>query len=309
MTESEALSLRPFRGPRYWPTWLLLIFLRGVARLPFAWQIRVGAALGRVLKLLKRRQRRIARRNLEVCFPELSATEREALLDRHFRSVGLSIVEMGIGWFSPMEKVRDLVEVRGREHVTAARAAGKGVLLIGAHFTAIEACAPLLMDVCGGSCSFMYRPQRNRMIDVMIRRGRSRFAGDQIARDNVRTLLRRLARNDVVVYFPDQTYLGNQSALLPFFGVPAVTNIATSKLARISGATVLSYFYRRKSDDSGYVMEIGPPFEGVPSEDAEADTRKFIERLERFIRVVPDQYLWLYKKFKSRPPPLPDIYA
>lgn len=295
-------------APRYWATWLLLAGLKLVARLPRRWQLRVGAALGRMLPLLERRERGIARRNLETCFPELSEDEREALLERHFRSVGLSIVEMGIGWFSPIEKLRELVEIEGREHLESALASGHGVLLVAAHFTSVEVGVAVLEDLCD-RCACMYRPQRNPMMDVMIRRGRSRFAREQIPRDNVRTLIRLLADKYVVAYMPDQTYLGNQSALLPFFGEPAVTNIATSKIARISKAVVLTYFFRRKDDDSGYVVEIGPPFEGFPSDDAIADTLKIVARLERQIRRVPDQYLWLYKKFKARPAELPDLYA
>jgi KDO2-lipid IV(A) lauroyltransferase len=154
----------------------------------------------------------------------------------------------------------------------------------------------------------MYRPQRNAMMDMMIRRGRHRFAREQIPRDNVRALLRNLRDNYAVVYLPDQTTLGKQSELLPFFGEPAVTNTATSKLASISGATVLPYFFRRLPGGD-YRVDIGPPVEGLPSDSATRDTERLFARLEDYIRLAPEQYLWLYKKFKGRPPPYPDVYA
>jgi KDO2-lipid IV(A) lauroyltransferase len=154
----------------------------------------------------------------------------------------------------------------------------------------------------------MYRPQRNAMMDRMILRGRHRFARDQIPRDNVRLLLRNLRDNYAVVYLPDQTYLGKQSELLPFFGEPAVTNTATSKLANISGAAVLPYFFRRLPDGR-YRVDIGPPLAGLPSDDSTADTARLFGTLESYIRLAPEQYLWLYKKFKGRPAPLPDVYA
>lgn len=254
-----------------------------------------------------RRERRIARRNLEICFPELPANAREALLDRHFESVGLSIVEMAIGWYSPLSKLRHIVEVRGREHLEAALRRGRGVMLISAHFTPLEVGVAILEDL-EATISCMYRPQRNPMMDVMIRRGRSRFAATQIPRDDVRTLIRRLREKDVVIYMPDQTYLGNQSALIPFFGEPAVTNIAVSKLARITDAAVLTYFFRRRDDDSGYVVEIGAPLEDFPTDDAVRDTARLVTLLEAYIRRAPDQYLWLYKKFKRRPATLPELY-
>lgn len=308
MKNNDDLSLARFRAPRYWPAWIFMLALKLVARLPFRLQVRLGAAIGRLARPLRRRQEQIARRNLEVCFPDLGAAGREALLDRHFRSLGIAIVEMAIGWYSPAAKIRELVEIRGREHLDAAYARGRGVLLVGAHFTTVEVGVAPLEDLCE-RCTFMYRPQGNAMMETVMRRGRSRFAPEQIPRDNVRALVRKLADNYAVVYLPDQTYLGNQSALLPFFGEPAVTNVALSKLARITGAAVLTYFFRRRDDDSGYIVDIGPPFEDFPTDDAAADTQRFVERLEAYIRLVPDQYLWVYKKYKGRPAPLPDLYA
>jgi KDO2-lipid IV(A) lauroyltransferase len=155
----------------------------------------------------------------------------------------------------------------------------------------------------------MYRMQRNAMMDVLVLRGRSRFASAQIPRDNVRMLLRHLHENRAVGYMPDQTYLGKQAALVPFFGEPALTNVAASKLTAISGATMLPYFFRRLPGTEGYRVDIGPPIPGFPSDDAVADSRAFFGRLEDYIRLAPEQYLWMYKKFKGRPAPLADIYA
>jgi KDO2-lipid IV(A) lauroyltransferase len=107
---------------------------------------------------------------------------------------------------------------------------------------------------------------------------------------------------------PDQTYVGNQSVLLPFFGEPAMTNVATSKLARLSGAAVVPYLFRRLPGAGGYVVTIMPPLETVPGEDAVAGTRRWVATLEQYIRLAPEQYLWLYKKFKGRPAPLANLY-
>jgi KDO2-lipid IV(A) lauroyltransferase len=308
MAESEDHSLRRFWQPWFWPTWLLWLGMQLVAKLPLGAQMRIGRRLGSLLGRIKLRERRVARRNLEVCFPELSESERQTLLQRHFESIGLSLVEMGIGWFAPLEKLKRIVAVRGREHLDAALARGQGVILLGAHFTPLEVGVAMLED-SGARCACMYRTQRNAMMDAMVRRGRSRFASKQIARDNVRAMLKRLKENYAVVYLPDQTYLGNQSELVEFFGEPAVTNVATSKLARISGAAVLTYFFRRFADDSGYVVDIGAPLDAFPSNDAVNDTRRIVALLEEYIRLAPEQYLWIYKKFKRRPPPLPDLYA
>ena len=305
--KSGELSLGRFLGPRYWPTWLLLGLMQVAARLPPSGQRRLGRALGALLRRVKRREHRIAARNLELCFKHLDAAERQDLLARHFEAVGMSFVEMGVGWFTPIERLLERVTVGGREHLDAALARGNGALLFAAHFTTLEVGVAVLEAIVPRA-SCMYRPQRNAMMDVMIRRGRHRFAHEQIPRDNVRALLRNLRNNYAVVYLPDQTTLGKQSEVLPFFGEPAVTNTATSKLASISGATVLPYFFRRLPSGD-YRVDIGPPVEGLPSESATRDTERLTARLEDYIRLAPEQYLWLYKKFKSRPPPHPDVYA
>lgn len=307
MNLPEELSLARFVSPRYWPTWLLLGLLHFAARLPPRAQQRLGRGLGRLLRHIKRREARVAARNLELCFPSLGADERRTLLRRHFESVGLSFVEMGVGWFTPIDRLLARVAIHGREHLDRAFAEGKGALLFAAHFTTLEVGVAVL-EAIAPRASCMYRPQRNAMMDVMIRRGRHRFAKEQIPRDNVRALVRSLRDNFAVVYLPDQTYLGKQSELLPFFGEPAVTNTATSKLASISGAAVLPYFFRRLPDGD-YRVDIGPPLEEFPSDAPLEDTRRLFALLEDYIRLVPDQYLWLYKKFKGRPPPLPDPYA
>lgn len=300
------LSLARFSGPQYWPTWLVLGMLHIAARLPPRGQRLLGGALGALFRRVKRRELHVARRNFELCFPELTKEEREQLLDEHFTAVGMSFVEMGVGWFTPIDKLLERVEIVGREHLDAALAKHKGALLFAAHFTTLEVGVAVL-ERLAPNCSCMYRPQRNAMMDVMIRRGRSRFASEQIPRDNVRALLRNLRDNFAVVYLPDQTYLGKQATLLPFFGEQAVTNTATSKLAAISGAAVLPYFFRRLPT-GGYRVDIGPPLDDFPSEDASHDTQRLFARLEDYIRLAPEQYLWLYKKFKGRPAPYEDVY-
>ncbi|HEY5666786.1 MAG TPA: LpxL/LpxP family Kdo(2)-lipid IV(A) lauroyl/palmitoleoyl acyltransferase [Gammaproteobacteria bacterium] len=308
MNDSSNPSLSHFLAPRFWPTWILFGLMRLSALVPAAIQLRIGTSLGWLFRMLKRREVRIARRNLEICFPELDESERNRLLKRHFRSVGLSVVEMGIGWFTPIDRLRRRVRITGLENLEAALERGHGALLLTAHFTPIEVGVGVLEDF-QGTVNSMYRPQRNPMMNYLILRGRSRFSAMQIPRDNVRQLIRLLRQNQAVLYMPDQTYLGNQSALIPFFGEPAVTNIATSKIARISGAPVIPYFFRRNADERSYTVEIGKPLENFPTDDAIADTRRIVALLEQQIRATPEQYLWVYKKFKRRPDEFADVYA
>lgn len=305
---STEFPLWRFWAPKHWPGWLLWSWLQLMARLPFPSQIRLGKRLGRLLMPVLNRQRHAAERNLAVCFPELSDAERHALLVRHFEAYGASLSEMALGWYAPLTKIKDLVRVEGKEHLDAAMACGKGVILFMAHFTCLEMGVAILEDICS-HCGCMYRRQRDSMFDTMILRGRSRFATQQIDKSNVRALLKALRENMAVAYLPDHTYKGSQSELLPFFGEPALTNTATSKLAKLSEATVLPYFFRRLDDDTGYVVEILPPLPGFPTEDPAADTLRLVGLLEEYIRRTPEQYLWTYRKFKGRPAGYPDVYA
>lgn len=300
-------SLAPFRTPRFWPAWAFLGALAVAARLPYAAQLALGRGLGRVLLRLMPRQRRIAYVNLALCFPERTGSERTALLKRHFEAFGMSFFEMANGWHGSGRRLGKLVDVHGIEHLDAARAAGRGVLLVTAHFTCLETCVAAL-ERYEGPFSGLYSAQRNAMIDVLIRRGRGRTLARQIARDDVRGLVRALREGHVVLYLPDQTYLGNQSLLLPFFGEPAVTNTAPPKLARVGNAAVMTFFFRRLPGTRGYAAEIAPLPEGYPTGDEAIDTRAIVARLEDAIRAAPEQYLWTYKKFKARPAPHADPY-
>jgi len=212
-----------------------------------------------------------------------------------------------MGWFGRPETVRERVRVEGAEHLAAALAKGRGVILFAAHFTAIEFFWPALRPLCPKLCG-MYKWQRNPVMNKMMYSGRGRHFDVMIAKDNVREMMRSLRDNAVVWYASDQSYGGKSSVLLPFFGEPAMTNTAIGRIARASGAVVLPYCCHRL-DPNHYVMTIGAPLAGLPSGDEVADTRRLTEVIENYIRLHPEQYWWIHQRFKGRPAPLPDFYA
>lgn len=299
---------RPSAAPRYAIVWLMYACLRVVALLPFERQIRIARRLGAVSRHVLARRRRIAERNIEICMPELSAEARAALVRRHFESLGASLPEMAMGWFGPLEEIQRRVQIRGREHLEAALAKERGVILFSAHFTALEFGFPALRPLCPRMTG-MYKAQRNPAMNRLMNRGRGRNVDELIAKDNVRALMRNLARNAVVWYAADQSYGRKGSALIPFFNEPAMTNTAIWRIARRSGAAVLPYFYRRLPDDARYVIDIGAPLAGFPSDDPVGDVARLIRCLEDYIRLCPEQYLWIHQRFKGRPAPYPDVYA
>jgi KDO2-lipid IV(A) lauroyltransferase len=282
--------------------------MRGIVLLPLTWQLAIGRVLGRCLGVVLVPRRRIADQNFAVCFPELSELERRQLRNRHFESVGMAVPEMSMAWLGSETLIRRVVTIRGAEHLQRAIGTGRGVILFSAHFTTLEFAFAAPKPLCpklGG----MYRDQRDKMWNVLMRRGRLRNVDELYPKDGVRAMIKALRAGSVVWYAADQSYARKNGALVPFFGVPAMTNTATSRIAAATGATVLTYFQRRLPDNSGYVVEIGPPLENFPSGDLVADTARLMKELEDYVRTCPDQYCWIHKRFKDRPPPLPDIYS
>ena len=304
---SDRRSSMKFAALRYAVVWLGYAWMRAITHLPFAWQLALGRCLGRLMRLIVPSRRRVVARNLEACFPELSAAERERLVKEHFEALGASLIEMGMGWFGSPETVRSLVRVEGRENLEAALANGRGVILFSAHFTTFEFFWPALAPLCTRLCG-MYKSQRNPAMNRIMTKGRGRFYDTLFEKDSLREMLRNLRDNAVVWYASDQSYGGKSSALIPFFNEPAMTNTAISRIARASGAAVLPYFCRRLPDDT-YVMTIGAPLTDLPSEDEVKDTRRLTQVLESYIRLCPEQYWWIHQRFKGRPAPLPDLYA
>jgi len=295
-TSSPRVPLYRFLGPRYWPIWLGFGLVRAVNVLPLRAQLAVGRALGRLAYLVARRDRRIASINIQLCLPGLSEEEREELVREHFESLGCTLLETGMVWWASDARLRKLIQFEGEEHLREALAKGHGALMLSAHFTTLEMGARALTLL--GPTSVMYLTPSNPLIAELSRRNRERHTVQAVTSEQVRELLQNLKNNLPVWYAPDQRYTGKNSAIVPFFGVPAASNVATSRLAKISNAPVLPYFPERRADNSGYVIVIHPPLKNFPSGDPVADTRRFHELIEDHARRNPAQYLWTYKRFK-----------
>jgi len=294
-------------APRYWPTWLGLGILRLLQPLPLGVQIVLGAALGRLLALLPLGYVRVARRNLELCFPELSDRERRALLRRHFASLGIALLETANVWWSSNDCIRRMTEYQGFEHLAAALKRGHGVIVVGAHFTTMEMGARILGTV--EPLNVLYRRPKNAVLGEFLERNYTRFARRVIEPDDIRTLVRALRSNEVVWYAPDQSYRKKGAAMVTLFGIPAPTNTFTTRLARMTDAVVLPYFFERLPGARGYRAVISAPLENYPSGDAVADAERFNRLLEAHIRRVPEQYLWIHRRFKGLTAEDPNYYG
>ena len=294
-------------APRYFATWLALGLMRLVAALPYGAILAVGRTVGRVARRLLGRHVSIARRNIELCLPELGPRDREALVDRHFESLGIGLFEAALTWWATDAKINALATLEGREHLDAALARGRGAILIAAHFTTLQISARILNNHV--PISVLYRQNENELLDYVSRRNYGRQARKAIRRGDVRAMVAALRRNEVIWYLADQAYRRKGAAMVPFFGHPAATLVFTPRLVEMTGATVLYYSTERLPDARGWRARIHPPFAHWPSGDAAADTAEYHAAIEAQVRRVPEQYWWIHRRFKGLTADYPDYYA
>jgi KDO2-lipid IV(A) lauroyltransferase len=228
------------------------------------------------------------------------------MLDANLRDSGLMLIEFALAWMGSASAIADIpLEIEGLAHLEAARASGRGVLLVGAHFSHLELCARLVSQrirIAG-----MYREHEDAAFEWAIKRARLRYASAMFTKDELRQTVRFLRDGGTIWYAPDQDMRGKDVVFAPFFGVPAATITATHHLARLSGAAVIPFFHRR-IDQGGYAIRLEAPLADFPSEDATADTARVNAFIERMVREAPTQYLWMHKRFKTRPPGEPSVY-
>jgi Kdo2-lipid IVA lauroyltransferase/acyltransferase len=294
-------------APRYWLTWAGLGLLRLLALLPFTALLALGRLLGAVLRRLPIRFVETARRNIGLCLPELSMQARARLLDEHFASLGIALMEIPLAWWSSPKRLARLVRVEGREHLEAARARGNGVILLTAHFTTMELAGRVLTSVT--PVSFLYRATRNEVLSYALSRFRCGYGSRGILKDDIRAFIAALRHNECVWYAPDQAYRKKGAEMVPMFGIPAATNTLTSRLAGVTGAAVLPYFLQRLPGTRGYRAIIHPALENFPSDSPTADTLRFNHMIEAQVRNAPEQYLWIHRRFKGLSQDYPDYYG
>jgi Kdo2-lipid IVA lauroyltransferase/acyltransferase len=295
-----------FLLPNYWPTWLGLAFLRLFEPLPHSLLYLLGRGLGLFIHLFPTPFKRIAKRNIELALPELDAARHRQILREHFAGLGCALFETAISWWSSDARIRRITEMGGLEHLQAAQATGRGVLLLSAHFNSIEiGCRALAARM---PLNIMYRPTKNQLIGSFVHSRRAVQTRRAIPRDDVRTLIKALKDGEVVWYAPDQSFRKKGAEMVKLFGIPAATNTATSRIAKMTDALVLPYFFERLPG-GGYRGAIHPPLEGFPTDDPVADTERFNHIVEAEVRRIPAQYLWIHRRFKGLTPDYPDYYT
>lgn len=279
-----------------------------ISWLPYRVLMTLGALVGRLLfKVMKSRQR-VARRNLELCFPEKTPAERETLLWQNAEETGKAMFETVIGWWWPNWRIRRLAHFKGYEHIQQALAEGKGVLLLAAHFLHLEAVCRVF-GLTHPSIGF-YRPNNNALLDYFQYHGRSKANKYMIGKRDVKGLIQALNEQEVCFYLPDQDYGRNRAEFVPFLAVAeTASTTGTILFANAANCKVIPVVTNRLPNYQGYQVEVLPALENFPSGDDKADVTKVNQWVEGAVLKYPEQYMWLHRRFKTRPDPeAPSLY-
>jgi len=311
MAEAREYTWRDFLAPRYWPDWLALVFLRSVALLPLPLIWLTGALVGELGYVIMPRRRHIAYTNIRACFPELSRRAQRRLVRGHFRAFAQAALATPISWWGSERRMKRLVRTPGIEHFRRALEQKKPVILLVAHFVAIEVAGMVLAP--DYIMIDMYKRPRNLFFDWLIRTRRTRFVphhGGLLVerREGIKPVIRAIRQGGSFYYLSDQDQGMEGAVFAPFFGVPAATLTALSRLTQLTGAVVIPCFARQRPWGRGYELVFAPPLENFPTDDVLADTTRMNRIIEDAVRTMPEQYFWSHRRFKTRPEGEPPFY-
>ncbi|RJT11425.1 kdo(2)-lipid IV(A) palmitoleoyltransferase [Rahnella inusitata] len=296
-----------FLHPRYWLTWFGLGILFLLVQLPYPVLYRLGVWLGRTsMRFLKRRVS-ITRRNLQLCFPDLTPKQVEARIVSNFESLGMGLLETGMAWFWSDARVKRWFDVSGLHNLKKAQENNQGVLVIGVHFMSLEL-GGRAMGLCQPMMA-MYRPHNNKAMEFVQTWGRMRSNKAMLDRKDLRGMVHALKKGEAVWFAPDQDYGPRGSVFAPLFAVDeAATTSGTYMLARLAKPALITVVLVRKPAGKGYDLVIQPALQDYPIDDELAAAAYMNRVIETEIMRAPDQYLWLHRRFKTRPAGTPSLY-
>lgn len=292
--------------PRYWPSWLAVGVLRLISILPFRAKLVAGKCLGLVILRFGKKRRHVTETNIRLCFPELGAAEQAAMVREVFIQNGIGFFEIAWAWWARPEEVAGRYEVEGLEHLQAARKGGRGVVMVGAHFVHLDLCGLMLNQVV--PMGVIYRKNNDPVFEQVITSGRERVFENVLERSDMRSIVRKLREGRVIWYSPDQDFGGRQSVFAPFFGILASTLTTTAQLARMGRANVCCAFHYREPESQRYRLVFKPVPDEYPTGDNVRDATLINRLIESGIRERPEQYMWVHRRFKTRPEGQPSLY-
>lgn len=299
---------RDLLSPRYWMLWIGIGFLYLIVLLPYPLINALGRGLGHLALQIMERRKKISRRNIQLCFPEMSESEIDKWIVKNFESTGLAVFETGMAWFWPDWRIKKWCKVQGLEHLLNISKEKHGGIVIGIHFLTLELGARIIGIYTPGVG--VYRPHDNKLMDWLQTWGRLRSNKFMLDRRDIKGMIRALKQGELLWYAPDHDYGPRNSVFAPFFAVEkAATTIGTSILVRMAKPELIPFIPMRNEDNRGYTLIIQPPLEGFPMDD-ETEAAAFMNKvIEKQIMIAPEQYMWLHRRFKTRPEGEPSLYS
>lgn len=291
--------------PKYWLTWLGLGLVYPICLLPFSLARRFSRPLAFLIRIAPIKRKKVIKINLKLAFPDWTDEKIETVYKQNIHSTAMAIIESLYTWWAPGFYMNNLGTVEGLDHLKAALDRGKGVIILGAHFTTLEFSGRILSNE--HPVITLYRKQNNAAVNHVMVKGRHRCLEKIIPRDDMRTLIKSIKNNKLIWYAPDQHFTGKFSVEITFFGQPVSANATTSRLAKMTGAQVLPFSSVR--DEQGhYTIVIEPPLENFPTQDIVKDTQLIFDVFEKNIKRHPEQYFWLHRRFKAFKDDMPNVY-
>ncbi len=290
-------------------TRLLLALIWCLHLLPLGLQAVLGRSLGRLLHAVGRSRRAVAARNVALCFPSWSPAQRDALVREHFQWLGRSILERGLLWYASHKRLRSLIQVEG--DVGLAQRSDRPVMWLVPHFVGLDVAGVATQLFQTRPVGSIYQAQSNPVWDEVIRKGRLRFGnGSVFARsEKALPLVRAVRRGWAFFNLPDMDFGARDAAFVPFFGVAAATLLAPSRMAKALNMIVQPVVVQMLPGGQGYVVRFLDPWPDFPSDDPVADAAFMNRWIESEIALNPAQYLWVHKRFKTRPEGEPSFYS
>lgn len=304
----KSLQLTSYMTPVHWPLWFAIGLLRLSTYLPLSIINNVvGPALGIMIYRLAPSRRRAARINIKQAFPDYNEEEISALNKKAFKSLGISVFEMGMAWFEQSSILKQRCQIEGKEHIDNAMARNKGVILLTGHFTTLEI-GGRLIGFYADKYNGVFKKAHNPLFNAIMVHYRSNFGDELFDNKNVRGIIRGLKKGHATWFAPDQDFSRQDIVFTPFLGGIASTLTATAKLAKITGATLVPFYPVRLENGKGFKLIVLPALENFPSGDLEADSARVNRIIEKMVYDNPEQYLWSHKRFKRQPDGQPSLY-
>ena len=286
-----------FIHPKFYPTWILILLMRIGVFIPFKFQVILGKAIGKLIYPFMKKLRETAYSNISNCFPEKKQPQVTLLVKQHFDAIGISLFETANAYYGSDRKIKKLLSINNKHFFSDALKNEGGIILLCSHFMPLMlGSRALLLE---NTIANIYRPQNNKLFDKVMVKGYTKNGAVMIKSKDTRSILKAIKNSLPIWYAPDQDLGINNSVFAPLFGIETATASATSRLAKNNNTRVIPYSFIRTKH--GYEMSFDKPIKNYPSNDPIKDATTTNKILESQIIKAPEQYLWIHRRFKTRP--------